>query len=282
VRSAGFVVIALVAACDFTKNAGGPDGKMDGSDGPPDVPLGSFTTDAISHIATPLTTAEWQAFLAQKGLSSAIMPPNGLWLMGEPAGQLNDTIGSAALAVNGTPMYQFHESGWQRVGVKTADNQNNDFSNNTDGSLPNLAQASMTVLLYYASTATPGGLRTVLIAGSGNPSNFGELTIDQNGKLSLITNNVAATTTSAYDGGLVTPIVVKLDRAHTAQTLYTKTEMVSVSPYQNLMSNPGGIFIGGGHNSPPPGVWLYMAAWYGHPAELTDMQVNQLITALGF
>jgi len=280
VRAAVVVVVIALAGC--AQLLGLHDLPADATPATGDVATDSsraWTIDPISNKAVPRTTAEWASFIAANHL--AISPPSGLWLMQEAGGSLRDSIGTAALMPIGTPTYQAHVSGWARVAVVTSDGADSYFSATGNASLPDLSQTSMTLLIYYASVATPTGTRTVLIAGSGTVQSIAELQIDNGSHVRLVAGGTGAAGTQAYDATVV-PMIVELDRTHQVQRLYTSRETLTIGPYTPLASSAGGIYVGGGVNASPPGAWLYMAGWYGAPAEMSNADVSALITALGF
>ena len=284
----GLVIATGLLGCSFQTNAANPDGHVDG---PPDTMIdapGSFTTDAISHVAIPATRAEWASFLAAKGITK-IEPPDGLWFLEDVCcGPLKDGIGSAGLAPHGaavgTQNYQQLVNGWQHVGVKTIEDADNYFIDAPDASLPALNTSSMTIMVYYSSQSTPMPAyspETIVIAGFGNATNIGKVAIDSSGHLNLIAGGQTAVGTHVYDS-TVAPLIAKFDSQNQMETLYSKYETIRVTPWQQIQPGPHGIVVGGGDGLPPSGIWLYMVAWYDARAEMADGDVAALISALGF
>jgi hypothetical protein len=289
VRLAAVVAVACVAAsCRFESGSSSidapkltPDAAVDASR--KDVG-GDYTIDPISHKAAPANTLEWSNFIAANAL--AISPPDGLWRMADPCcGDLVDSIGTANLMPGGTPgsqSYQHTVNGWARPGIETFDSANNYFYDSGDPTLPDLQQSSMTVMIYFGCLTQPSGVRTVLIAGGGNPSDLAEVTLDASADLQLTAGGTTSPSgTHAVDAS-IEPIVVKLDKTHLVQELYTPQETLTVSPYANYTTGFRGLFVGGGSHLPPAGVWLYMAAWYGSNAEMSDSDIANMFATLGF
>src|SRR5690349_12401331 len=78
--------------------------------------------DAYSKIYTPSTSAQWTALLSGLGISN----PSSWWLCGESSGTLADSgSGGRTLTPNAGLSYQQSAPGWQRTGVKFADDTAN-------------------------------------------------------------------------------------------------------------------------------------------------------------
>lgn len=275
------MLCVVTTSCSFSPAATARDGNTDGMDGAgSDHPL-VFSADPTSHKIVPANRMEWADFITKSRLN--IFPPDSVWLLQEPLGNFADSIGTVALSPNNTPRYKQAVQGWSRTAVAMDDNSTQSAYNHDDPSLPSASLGSMTVLVYYANaTAAGSGLRTILIAGSSNPQNYGEVVIDSSSHLGVIAyNGPQATGTHVYDNS-VTPIVVKLDKTHQAERVFTQHETIAVTPFVPPQYATGGIFIGGASHKAPDGRWLYMAAWYNVRAEMADSDVTAMIAALGF
>lgn len=250
------------------------DANGDGADVPDDRVI-TWTVDAMSQKATPASAAEWSDFIAAHQLTMS--PPQGLWLMQDTAGLLNDAIGTVDLASFGTPAYQQAVPGWTRRAIATTDGEYEGFQNQTNTSLPDVAVTSMTILLYYSTDAMPPAQRSVLFGGCC----FGYAEVDLTAGTQLVFKTNQATTSGSVSHGAGTiPILMKHDIAHSRQVVFTDKDLVA-APFTPLMTNRG-LFIGGANRPSANARWLYLAAWYGAPAELSDSQVQALLTALGW
>jgi hypothetical protein len=276
-RVVRWVVLLLgLVACEF------PHGERV-ADGPPiDVPIdlppnAMWTIDGMSGKSVPATSVEWIALIGAKGLT--INPPDSLWLMQDASGALQDSIGSVDLAPGGTASAQYQQpiTGWARRAIRSADGSGVVFANSTDAALPNLGSASMTVLMFYATAATPGGTRSIWVGGC--CAGYATVFIDAARHFTLQANTSGNAGTIDH-GSEVIPIVVKLDRLNMRQAVITNRETVAPA-YTQLMPNKG-LFLGAANGGAPEGRWLYMAAWYGANAEMNDAAIVALIKALGW
>jgi hypothetical protein len=248
-------------------------------DRPPDMdPSVTWSVDASSGKSVPSTAAEWLDFIGNKKLN--IVAPDGLWLMQEASGALQDSIGTVNLPSmgNDAPQYQQPVPGWTRKAVKSMDGTGVLFYNNTDASLPNVGTTSMTVLLMYANASMPAGTRSIVVAGC--CAGYATLSIDA-AKHYRLNVNVTGNAVGLMDHGAdVTPIVVKLDRTAARQVVITDRE--TIAPTNTQLGSQRGLYLGAANGAAPDGRWLYMAAWYGANAEMSDASISALIKALGW
>lgn len=267
----------LLVGCGFQLEA--PPGAPP-PDVPPDVPIVpiTWTVDGTSAKACPSSASEWSALIAAKNLNIAV--PSGLWLAQEGSGSLADSIGPVTLAPYGppNPTYQQAITGWTRRAVATVDGSISGFANSIAPALPELSATSMTVLAYFASPTTPASPRSFMYGGFGSTLNYANVGIDQNHHLSLTVTPSSATGTVDHGTG-VFPVVMKLDRTNLVQTLITDRETIT-APYQARSAR--GITLGGANPGSPDARWLYVAAWYGPSAEISNADLTALIRALGW
>lgn len=274
-RVRSVLALALVSACGFSVPARDDAGGM--PDTPPDVPTVTWTVDPTSGKAVPANQFEWRDFLKAKGLTS-IMTPNGLWLAQEGSGPLADSIGPVALAPIGATLYGLTVPGWSRKAVGTTDGSVASFSNMTDATLPNVGSTSMTVLALIAFPGiAPANTRTFLVEGSGSLTAFAQANLDSSKHLMMTIS--PTTTTGAQDPGTAaTAVMMKLDHLHAEQKLFTSTEKITL-PNTPLVGSRG-LFLGGAVAPAPETRFLYVVAWYGSRAEISDADVTALLTAL--
>lgn len=237
-----------------------------------------WTIDAMSGKSVPGTSVEWLNFIGAKQL--AINPPDSLWLMQDTSGSLQDSIGDVDLASvgNDSAKYQQSITGWERKAITSADGAGVLFSNTTAAALPNVGNASMTVLMLYATVGTPGGTRSIVVAGC--CTGYATLSVNAARRFLFQVNTTGNATGLVDYGSDVTPIVVKLDKLSSRQVIITDRE--TVMPMFTQLEPYKGLLLGAANGAAPEGRWLYMAAWYGANAEMLDAHITALIKALGW
>lgn len=244
----------------------------------PDTGLSvTWDLDGTSGHGVPNSAAQWQDLITNNALS--ITPPNGLWLMQAQSGPITPAIGAVMIPGTNTNAGTYRRAvpGWTRFAIATTANQNTAFGNNTASELPNVSTSSMTILAYYATPTPPNQTSSIVFGGSGG--GFAEVGLDSAShfKLSVGSSNATGTVDHGTD---VVPIILKMDVDHSQQVLYVDHEKI-IGTYAPLASSRGLLLAAANHTA-PEGRWLYMAAWYGAGAELTDAQVSSLLTALGW
>lgn len=273
------LALVLVGACGFDVPAQPTDGRVDTLDAPPDSIVVKWAVDATSGKPVPANSAEWKEFLEAYGLAH-LGTPNGLWLLQEVTGPLGDAIGSVVLSPFAGPLYQQPVVGWSRKGVGTVDGLAHGFKNVGDGSLPDVELASMTMLaLVELPGPPPLTARNVLIAGASSPAAYVHVDLEPSRRLSMAT--LASMGTGTMDpGAAAAGILLKHDVTNSQQKVITRKETFS-KPFTPLNTSRG-LYIGGGSSPAPLGRWLYLAAWYGPKAEISDADAAKLLTALGW
>ena len=273
------LALALVGGCGFSVPSHQTDAAIDTRDAPPDTIVVKWTVDATSGKAVPANVVEWNDFLKAYGLGH-LSAPTGLWLLQEPSGALVDSVGTVVLSPFGGPFYQQPVVGWSRKGVGTVDGQPAGFKNDTDASLPSVRLSSMTVLaLMELPAPAPVLARNVLVVGSSNPAAYIHVDLEPSRRFSEST--AGSTATGAMDPGTAAAgIMLKHDVTNSQQKVITRKETFSM-PFTQLLASRG-LFIGGGAAQAPLGRWLYLAAWYGPKAEISDADAAKLMTSLGW
>jgi len=272
-------LLLLMVGCGFQVPASTavPDAPVDV---PPDV-AANYTIDPSSGKACPADVPEWSSLIEVRDLN--VTAPDGLWPMQDLTSSniLEDVIGTADLAPRNAPLFRQSVSGWTRVAVGMPDFSNREFFNNSASTLPDVATTSMTILmvLQIASPPNPAGPRSILFGGSGQVGFRADVDLDANRHLRLTINSTFAAGTIDY-GTSVFPIVLKLDVRNQQQKILTPQETVQI-PYVPLIASRG-LVIGGANNSSPDLRCLYLAAWYGADAEISDADVRSMLTAMGW
>ncbi len=251
---------------------------------PPDVPpdiAATWTIDPSSGKGAPATAAEWTSLIAVRNLN--VDPPQGLWPMQDLASGtgLIDVTGNVDLGVRNSPLFRQPVLGWTRLAVGMPDFSNREFYNNTDASLPDVATTSMTVLLVFQilDIPNPPGIRSILFGGSGIQGRRADVELDGNLRLRIGINGTYASGTVNY-GSAVIPMLLKLDVTNMQQKILTSQELVQL-PYVPLQGSRG-LVLGGANNPSPDLRCLYMAAWYGTSAEISDADLRAMLSALGW
>jgi hypothetical protein len=269
------LVLICLAACGFEHGALSGNNKDASPDVPDDVTR-TWTVDPTSGKAAPSTSSEWADFIAANAL--AIPAPDSIWLFDDASGAVTDREGTVDLAsIGNTPAsYRVTVSGWTRPAIGAPDAAGVAFSNTLDAALPTIGTSSLTVLLFYATATPPNGLRTVLVAGC--CAGYVDVSIDSNAHFILSASGSQATGTTNHLGQVI-PLIVKLDHSASRQVLIADKELLSLT---SALGNYKGIFLGAANHAAPDGRWMYMTAWYGPSAEISDEKLNALVTALGW
>ena len=268
----------LLNGCGFQPSAATPADSKIVPDIKPDMGISvTWSVDAASGRGVPDSAQQWSELIANNGLS--ISSPGGLWLMQETGGPLVPTIGTVMLSDSNTnaSTYQHAVQGWTRHAVATTANQSTTFGNSSSSELPDVSSKSMMILLYYATPNPPTQQSSIVFGGSG--PGYAEVGIDSTDHFKLTANSVINTGSVAH-GRDVVPIVMKLDIDHAQQVLYVDHE--KISGVNSPLAGSRGLLLAAAAHPDPEGRWLYMATWYGASAEMTDTQVNSLLTALGW
>ena len=272
------VSLLLLASCAFQiePSPAAIDAPQEAPDADALVPI-TWTVDATSGIACPASTSEWLDFIAAKNLPLAA--PDGLWLMQEASGPLDDATGTVDLAPFGAPAWSQPVVGWTRRAAATPPNTTSGFRHTNPATLPDVSTGSLLVLAFYQSGATAAGPRSLLFGGGGTSASLGEVSIDATDRLRFTVGGTSAMGTHVH-GREVFPLVMKMDVTNQQQKVITPFETIQQA-YRALSSSKG-LILGGANLQAPDSRWLYMAAWYSARAEITDADLKTLLTALGW
>ena len=268
----GCVILVVVGACGFNPGTLAADGP------PPDQPdmfTPTWAVDATSKKGVPANAAEWTQLATATGVPTAV--PDHVWLMQDPSGSLQDSIGTVVLTPLAAPTYNNAVAGWSRVAVGTNyTDSNHGFLSTAVG---NLNGTSHLLLVYVAVLAPPSTERSVLGIGADLDHRW-----------------VAITPAPVYKGtgtgvtpalgtlnpmATVHPLVVKIDATHSAYVIYTDQEKLNVT-WANTMGRGGLLIIGNAIVGAVSARYLYTAMWSGPKAELSDADVKKLLVNLGW
>jgi hypothetical protein len=234
---------------------------------PPSGGAPQFASDAVSGKATPANATEWTAFLASFG--SALSAPQHLWLHQEASGNSLDTIGARPFTA-ASVVYQKPVTGWARLAMSGAASTT---SSLTDS---NAVSTNTTSFLWFSYVRTDPAttLRTLV--------NYGTtfVQVPDATHLRLRTGGNTATSTGAYNGSTVHPVLFAYNFTNSTLTMYTDLEKLTVT----FLASTGHVNVLAPSTTADTAVsdFLYSASWDGVAGETTDAEAKKLITAFGY
>ncbi len=242
--------------------------------------LPAWDVDSGSSKAVPSSTAQWNTMISDNALT--ISAPNAIVLCQEGSGPLADS-GSAGLVLvpSGSPLYGQAIAGWSRLAVGTTDGTSTQRFRSTQTLLPNILTESMLVLAYIQINNNPAAVRGVL--GMGLTQVEMRCAVGGGGNGLARVSGGGQTSTSALNNGTgVRPYVLRINRTDSTQRLFDDRQ--KLAPAFGTGTQSGellefGATIGA---APPTARLLYMAVWFGASAEMSDAQINAMLTALGW
>jgi hypothetical protein len=271
----GGILLSLLGACSFDHRVAAPaDVRIDVGD--PDVVIATWQTDAISKKGVPAASFEWTELLAKNGLESK-QPPEHVWLMQGSTGPLVDSIGSTTLDPLNAPSYGHVIPGWSRLAVGTNDtNINQGFATTTIG---NLNGTSYTLLLYTALATAPSAERS--IAGIGAGADHRYVAVTSTPAFKGTGYGVTPTTGSVNPQMTVHPVVLVLNATAASYQVYTDQEKLSVT-WASTTGTGALVIVGNASYGAAPARYLYGALWSGAAAEFSDLDVQKVLSGLGW
>lgn len=238
-------------------------------------PLGAltWTKDATSGKGTPASLAEWNNVLITSGLSGK--SPSMLVGCQEAAGNLADAITGINLTASGTGLsYQNAVAGWSRKAVQTTDAGTGTFSS-ASASLPDISTTSMLVMIYEQLLAAPAATRSTLTMGTTVCD--AEYTLTPRNRQVCGANNLIG---GVDPTGSVRCKFILIDRTAARTVLYTSQEKVTTTFGATAT---GKTLKMGAAGAASAGVaYLYLTAFFGAAAEMTDLQIKTLAATLGW
>lgn len=231
--------------------------------------------DSVSGIRVPVNAYQWTTLLG--------FTPTSLWLCQEGTGNLTDTIGGLTLTAANTPAYA-QSSGWDRDAVQVANGTGQRFSHAT---FANSGTTSLFILAYcgYHSTTVTAGNHLFVYGGNNDCSvTNGDTGDERKARYREGTNIVEGANTLAL--GSIYPIGLKrnLDTVNAGASpearVYTDTEKLSPT-YDVTAGTVLALGSAAGATSAPIN-YVYVVAWSGATAEMTDAQIKAIYTALGW
>lgn len=235
--------------------------------------LAAYTgaVDATSGWAVPASADDWTSLLLGTGIGN----PTSLWLLQEAAGNLADSIASNTLTAAGLT-YQRAVTGWTRKGVGSTSDGGAPTGLNNAGAIGDLATNSHLMLGIVKVFAAPAATRDIF--GFGGSITYRGAQFTAAGAYKATPNDGSATATGAADAGAtVRPVVLRVNRAAGTWGIITDQESVTPSPYTAPPAGGSAIFLGAAVTATPNYAVLYLTCWRGAAAEMTDVQVTELI-----
>lgn len=231
------------------------------------------TRDASGQY-TPANATEWATFMTAIGLGTG--NPSLLWGMQESSGTIGDSIGAFTGNPTGTVFtYATPVSGWSRVGLQFSGGGTNQVAN-VDTGLPDLGTTSMMVLAYILPNSS-GGLRdyfnigtTKVRARQTNGTGFNNIMHGANTQSGTIVTN-----------GQVHPFALRHNKTAGTSLLVTDLNEKLIPTFDVGVTGKS-IQLGDATARCPSMVVLYLAAFFGAAAELTDAQLKTLLQGLGW
>jgi hypothetical protein len=232
--------------------------------------------DATSGIRVPVNAYQWTTLLGYT--------PTSLWLCQEASGNLTDTLGGQTLTAANTPLYQQAVAGWDRDAVQLANGTGQRFAHAT---FANSAAVSLFVLAYtgYNSATITAG-NHLLVYGSNNDCSIsnGDAADERKVRYREGTNITEGantlTTGTIYPVGLLRNLdtinagAAPVARAYSDSEKLSPAYDVSVGTVLSLGSAAG--------SSSAPMDYVYVVAWSGATAEMSDATIKDIYTALGW
>ena len=237
----------------------------------------AWNIDAASTWNLPISAAEWTAFNAAKGLSTA--NPDYLWLCNEPSGNLALAIGSSfTLVATASPQYNQTTAYFTRPGVGFTDNSSMGFQA-ASGVGYNPATESFFWLVVATIRTEPTALRIFYGQNPGGGTNQCRMLFNPSaGNNRMQIQWQGGGSTVASDHGVGAHIFgIKGDRTNVISAGYS--ELVKYAAANAALTDGQ---KGIGLAITPDVVIHYMACWKGANAEaFSDANTKALYQAIG-
>lgn len=240
-------------------------------------PFAGITQDATALKYAPSSAAEWALFKTAAGLSTN--GPSSLWNCQETSSNLADSIGTNPLLTANAPLYKQTVSGWSRKGVGMGAGGTQRFTAIT---VPDILTTSTLVLAYVLMPGVlPGAVRNIVHVGTGATAVSHDLNTVTSSRVKASANITVGTSNPAT--GVVRPMLIRIDRTNSQNQGYS--DLDKISPAFDATAAGQMLCIG---SSASTGflsmacTYLYVAAWFGADAEMTDAQIKSMLVALGW
>lgn len=243
--------------------------ELDGIEG--DTTLSVDTDrDAASGIRCPVNAYQWTTLLGYT--------PTSLWLCQEASGNLTDTLAGQTLTAANTPLYNQAMAGWTRTALALANGTGQRFAHAT---FANSATVSLFILAYagYNAATITAGNHLLVYGGNNDCSITNGDTADERKvryrEGANITEGANTLTT-----GTIYPVGLLRNITGSAVRVYSDTEKLSPT-YDVTAGTVLSLGCAAGTTSAPIS-YVYVVAWSGATAEMSDATIKAIYTALGW
>ena len=238
--------------------------------------IAGVTRDAASGIYFPANQAEWTLMMAAAGLATG--NPSLVWNHQDASGNPAEADGGVALVVENAAgiSYQNAVAGFTRKALNTTSGTAG-LVRTTDAGLPDLATTSQ-LLLGVVKPTTIANTRDLLLMGTTATRVAAKNLLTTGFIQAICVGNTLDGVVN--EGGVVTPLALRLNRNNSTCGVFTKDEKLAVTfagtvagksvAYGNLMSGCATC------------QYLYLVSFHGAAAQLSDAQLKTLLTALGW
>lgn len=252
--------------------------------GAPAPAAGTWSEDAESGKGVPADATEWNAALADAGMSTSFAP-SGLWLCQDASGSIAAAIGSEVLTAFGAVRYARDITGWTRNAIGFDEDTNGEFYNT---SLGDTTTASRMLIGYIGSLVSTND-HGLMQLGGGSGARW-LIRVDETGDPPYIAGNGGqGLLAGAGDhGGLhdVHPYVFQVNRTAGRFAVYTDVEKVEGTGAGYTVPAGGSAYLNIGSNlgvgTTPDMMCCYLAYFTGAAAEMTKAQIKALLQTLGW
>lgn len=227
--------------------------------------------DATSGIRCPSNAYQWTTLLGYT--------PTSLWLCQEASpNNLTDTLGGLTLTAANTPTYQQAVAGWTRTACQLANGTGQRFAHAT---FANSATTSLFILAYagyHSGTVTAGN--HLYVYGGNNDCSItnGDTANETKVRYREGTNIVEGA--NSLSVGSIYPVGLLRDVTNTVARAYSDTEKLSPT-YDVTAGTVLSLGCAAGVTSAPMN-YVYVVAWSGATAEMSDATIKAIYTALGW
>lgn len=228
------------------------------------------TKDATLGWYLPANNTELASLVTRKGLAAAITG-SSLWNLQEASGSFADSVGSAALAVTGSPGYQQTKAGVSRFVVTSTDAST--VKLNTTAT-PNTNASSLLFIGVGYFPSAPAASRNIVSMGSSATQNAVLLST---GKLRAVSSTNNTSGANVVTDGTIRPIALKYDHTNSTLTLYSDAEKLSPT----FLAASGASFSLFSTGTAGAEGWAWGLLLAGAAAEITDAQLKAMFQAMG-
>lgn len=226
--------------------------------------------DATSGIRCPSNAYQWTTLLGYT--------PTSLWLCQEASGNLTDTLAGQTLTAATAPLYNQAQAGWTRLAVALTNSTGQRFAHATFAVSSAVSLFALAYAGYNSATVTAGN--HILVYGGNNDVSLtnGDAGNETKVRYREGTNIVEGANTLSV--GAVYPIGLLRNVTGLAARAYSDTEKLSPT-FDVTAGTVLSLGCAAGATSAPMN-YVYVVAWSGLTAEMSDATVKAIYVALGW